>query len=333
MELTESHITYIGCLGVITSMRSLSHRTRSEVTKESIKRLCVATRLIDYSARNYDDDISSMLASEPNLLFSGTRVRLKVTSTHLNIISEETNQIIIQHVMPDVSFASEASEDSVDFVAYVAKDTKFNRSCFVLRCGKQTAKSVLEVIARGFNERSQQLLYNSGTLGKATTNGNNNNDNSLSLHHQHQRWPSFDGASSTDSSNQFGADHHLAHPNNNENLERNDNIITLTRASLKGEPWYHGPISRDESETRLKRDGDFLVREEDGEFVLSVMHDNVELHILFDSINQIRTRGSALFQSINHYIYYLLEQEVPIVTPDNRTVYLRTGLQPPVTKA
>lgn len=49
------------------------------------------------------------------------------------------------------------------------------------------------------------------------------------------------------------------------------------------EPWYHGAISRAESEKLLARDGDFLVREsrgQRGQFVLTGLQAGQGRHLL-----------------------------------------------------
>lgn len=52
---------------------------------------------------------------------------------------------------------------------------------------------------------------------------------------------------------------------------------------LKNEIWFHGPISRKESEILVYQDGDFLVRQSQGstgQFVLTGMQDGIRKHLL-----------------------------------------------------
>lgn len=293
----EPKTKYIGCIGVKESMRTMSHRTRSEVAKISIDRL---------SSNNFKKKIETnrLLDDEPNLLNSGIDVELCVTSTHLKLISKENQQIIIQHEMPNVSFASSGDEDTKDFVAYVAKDAKFGRACFVLECGHESAKNVLEAIARGFSLRTQ-ILSQTSTL------------------------PRY---SSTDRSPNLNNTHYLTETKENGNIEnqRDEEVIADTRLALEKEPWYHGSgLSREESETRLKSDGDFLVREslqDPGHFVLSVMYNNNKLHLLFDSMNQVRTKEMC-FNNISHLVKYHHDKNFPLVA-EERIVFLLNGVRP-----
>lgn len=311
-------IKYIGCIGVKTSMRSLNPRTRSDVAKESINRLCRANNINRKTTdeKPQHDYINQMLDEEPNLTHSGCSVELSVTTTHLNVIARDTGKIIIQHEMPNVSFASSGDDETVDFVAYVAKNSEFKRACFVLECAYKNGKRVLESIARGFQLRTHQILYNTNTISKK----------SPTLSHE-----SFNSTVSNVFQTTDFHDTNLdsAYKVSNEN-NHNESLIIETRASLEREPWFHGSyLSREESETRLKQDGDFLVREsmlDPGHFVLSVMNDGAKLHLLFDTIGQVRTKEME-FDNISQLISYHHKNGTPIVA-ENRIVYLRNGVRP-----
>ena len=48
----------------------------------------------------------------------------------------------------------------MDFVAYVAKDEMFGRSCHVLECGGGLAQDVITTIGQAFEIRFKQYLAN-----------------------------------------------------------------------------------------------------------------------------------------------------------------------------
>lgn len=59
--------------------------------------------------------------------------------------------------------------------------------------------------------------------------------------------------------------------------------MAAEKAALLEEPWFHGPISRQESEALVVRDGDFLVRESQntpGQYVLTGMQRLMRKHLL-----------------------------------------------------
>lgn len=49
-------------------------------------------------------------------------------------------------------------QDTLDFVAYVAKDEKFFRACFVLECGGGSAQDVISTIGQAFELRFKEFL-------------------------------------------------------------------------------------------------------------------------------------------------------------------------------
>ena len=55
--------------------------------------------------------------------------------------------------MPNISFASGGDTDTLDFVAYVAKDRAGIRSCFVLECGGGIAQDVITTVGQAFELR------------------------------------------------------------------------------------------------------------------------------------------------------------------------------------
>ncbi|KRT83633.1 hypothetical protein AMK59_4766, partial [Oryctes borbonicus] len=84
---------------------------------------------------------------------AGTNVNLNISSSKLTLTSLETNQIIASHDMPCISFASGGDSDTLDFVAYIAKDASDFRACYVLECGGGLAKDVISTIGQAFELR------------------------------------------------------------------------------------------------------------------------------------------------------------------------------------
>ena len=57
----------------------------------------------------------------------------------------------------------------------------------------------------------------------------------------------------------------------------------MSNSQLQTEEWYHGLISRKDSETLVVKDGDFLVRESQGstgQYVLTGMQSGIRKHLL-----------------------------------------------------
>lgn len=67
-------------------------------------------------------------------------------------------QVIAKHDMPNISFASNGDIELMDFVSYVAKDSKRGRACFVLHCGGGSAQDVINTIGQAFELRFKEFL-------------------------------------------------------------------------------------------------------------------------------------------------------------------------------
>lgn len=306
-------VRYLGCIAVQKSMTTLNKEYRSEVAKESIKRLCRANSINKDPEDITQSESFDKVLGEPNLKHKGTDVRLYVTSSHLNVITKATNTTIVKHEMPNVSIAY-GDEKTIDFLAYVGKDAEFGRACHVFQCDDRTGKAILSRIRSVFEERRQKIFDQ--TSPKTSPRFNHTGITNL-FHSSNIHDTSFDNLPNR--------------LNNHENEhEETSDLIAKTREYLKKEPWFHGSyLSREESETRLKQDGDFLVREsmlDPGHFVLSVMHEGTKLHLLFDSVGQVKTKEMT-FDDISHLIRFHHDKGHPIVA-ENRFVRLRNGVLP-----
>ncbi|CAN8005603.1 unnamed protein product, partial [Ixodes hexagonus] len=152
-------VRYIGCLDVKMSMKCLDFDTRSLIAKECITRVCEAAGLkaVD-KRRKVDRRLQRMLAERPNMDYAGSNVNLCVTSSSLNVAIMETGQVIADHNMPNISFASGGDAETLDFVAYVAKDGQGARACLVLECGGGLAQDVITTIGQAFELRFREFM-------------------------------------------------------------------------------------------------------------------------------------------------------------------------------
>lgn len=121
-------------------------------------------------------------------------------------------------------------------------------------------------------------------------------------------------------------------------LENDNNFFILdtfpqsSEAKLSSEKWFHGKISRTFSESLLKNDGDFLVRESQntlGQYVLTGMKGNQPKHLLLiDPEGCVRTKD-RVFENIPHLINYHWTNFLPIISAESalllQTPILRTA--------
>ncbi|KAK8727568.1 hypothetical protein OTU49_009625 [Cherax quadricarinatus] len=152
-------VRYIGCLEVNTSMKSLNFDTRSLIAKECISKVCEAAGLKTADRkRKVVKTISRILGERPMMEHAGSNVNLTITSTALTLTILESGQVVACHDMPNISFASGGDPDTLDFIAYVAKDSRYGRACFVLECGGGLAQDVITTIGQAFELRFKEYL-------------------------------------------------------------------------------------------------------------------------------------------------------------------------------
>lgn len=125
--------------------------------RECINRVCEAAGLRSVDKVRYvDRKIVKHIASFPRMDHTGCSVSLTISSSSLTLVSLETGQRIATHDMPRISFASGGDTDTLDFVAYVAKDLNDWRACYVVECGGGLAQDVISTIGQAFELRFKQ---------------------------------------------------------------------------------------------------------------------------------------------------------------------------------
>ncbi|XP_075899883.1 SHC-transforming protein 3 isoform X1 [Nelusetta ayraudi] len=153
-------VKYLGCLEVLRSMRSLDFTTRSQITREAISLVCEAfpgTKGAPRKRKPPSKALSSILGKS-NLQFAGMSINLNISTSSLNLMTPDGKQIIANHHMQSISFASGGDPDTTDYVAYVAKDPVNRRACHILECSDGLAQDVISTIGQAFDLRFQQYL-------------------------------------------------------------------------------------------------------------------------------------------------------------------------------
>ncbi|KAM9001864.1 SHC-transforming protein 1 isoform X1 [Sarcophilus harrisii] len=393
-------VRYMGCVEVLQSMRALDFSTRTQVTREAISLVCEAVPGAKGAARRRKPcsrPLSSILGRS-NLKFAGMPITLTVSTSSLNLMAADCKQIIANHHMQSISFASGGDPDTAEYVAYVAKDPVNQRACHILECPEGLAQDVISTIGQAFELRFKQYLRNppklvtphdrmAGFDGSAW-------DEEEEEPPDHQYYNDFPGKEpplggvvdmrlprpappSTQAASHLGATlpvgqiagsdfegrKQLPTPGpgrelfddpsyvNVQNLEKvrqgagvSSNPTTNGSAprdlfdmkpfedalrvpppapttamaeQLRGEPWFHGKLSRREAEGQLRINGDFLVRESTttpGQYVLTGLQSGQPKHLLLvDPEGVVRTKDHR-FESVSHLISYHMDNHLPIIS-------------------
>ncbi|XP_049755571.1 SHC-transforming protein 4 isoform X1 [Elephas maximus indicus] len=156
------YVRYMGCIEVLQSMRSLDFGMRTQVTREAISRLCEAVPGANGAIRKRKPPVKflSTVLGKSNLQFSGMNIKLTISTCSLTLMNLDNQQIIANHHMQSISFASGGDPDTTDYVAYVAKDPVNQRACHILECRSGMAQDVISTIGQAFELRFKQYLKN-----------------------------------------------------------------------------------------------------------------------------------------------------------------------------
>ncbi|KAE8617819.1 hypothetical protein XENTR_v10009203 [Xenopus tropicalis] len=153
-------VRYMGCIEVLQSMRSLDFGTRTQVTREAISRLCEAVPGAKGATKKRKPPVKflSSILGKSNLQFSGMNVQLSISTNSLILTNSDTQQVVANHHMQSISFASGGDPDTTDYVAYVAKDPVNQRACHIMECTNNLAQDVINAIGQAFELRFKQFL-------------------------------------------------------------------------------------------------------------------------------------------------------------------------------
>ncbi|NWW55523.1 SHC3 protein, partial [Ifrita kowaldi] len=153
-------VKYLGCIEVLRSMRSLDFSTRMQVAREAISRVCEAMPGAKraFKKRKPPSKVLSSILGKSNLQFAGMNIMLNISTSSLNLMNPDTKQIIANHHMQSISFASGGDPDTSDYIAYVAKDPVNRRACHILECCDGLAQDVISTIGQAFELRFKQYL-------------------------------------------------------------------------------------------------------------------------------------------------------------------------------
>lgn len=352
------NVRYIGCLEIKTSMKLLDFSLRSQVAKECINRVCEAAGLKTLKKRRCDKRTQQALSDKPKMENAGTNVTLRVSSKFLSLVSLETGDEIVKHDMPKISFASGGDPDTLDFVAYVAKNIQDWRACYVLECGGGQASDLIAAIGQAFELRYNEFFHKSQVSFSFRDNENlntekdyyndlpgklppellQNNELPTKVSQLTIQKPRERLSSNLIDLNSPPPDHDYV---NDKTFDKNSNMtppaitrdvfdmqpFSLTaevqRSQLLTELWFHASISRAAAEALLRHDGDFLVRESQGkpgQYVLTGLQAHTPKHLLLiDPEGTVRTKD-RVFDSISHLINYHWTNVLPIISEESALV-------------
>uniref|UniRef100_UPI00358FE7CE SHC-transforming protein 1-like isoform X2 n=1 Tax=Myxine glutinosa TaxID=7769 RepID=UPI00358FE7CE len=381
------NVRYMGCIEVMKSMRALDFTTRTQVTREAICQICetcASLKGIPRKRKPTQQPLCSILGNR-NMQFSGFNITLTISISSLNLKMPINKQIIANHHMQSISFASGGDQEMTDFVAYVAKDPVNHRACHILECEEGKAQDVICTIGQAFELRFKQYLGGPPRATPFSDRGTGRSwfeDDEKVDHDYYNSLPSKEappgglvdlrllegpphcGLDPTNEARRGSGGSQGRHPKEAfPDVGRRpsgpagcawDGSVIIRQSSLDDpmyvntgpgvdascpssaqpratsftsalplddpllfERWFHGRVSRQQVETMLRCDGDFLVRESTstaGQFVLTGMHGGRAKHLLLvDPKGVVRTKDRE-FSNVSHLITYHRTNQLPIIS-------------------
>uniref|UniRef100_A0A9W3HET9 SHC-transforming protein 3 n=1 Tax=Camelus bactrianus TaxID=9837 RepID=A0A9W3HET9_CAMBA len=142
------------------SRRPRAFSPRTQIPREAISRVCEAVPGAKgaFRRRKPPSKMLSSILGKRNLQFAGTSISLTISTASLSLRTPDSKQIIANHHMQSISFASGGDPDTTDYVAYVAKDPVNRRACHILECCDGLAQDVIGSIGQAFELRFKQYL-------------------------------------------------------------------------------------------------------------------------------------------------------------------------------
>eukprot|EP00043_Microstomoeca_roanoka_P007137 m.68971 g.68971 ORF g.68971 m.68971 type:complete len:496 (+) comp13708_c4_seq1:216-1703(+) len=151
-------VRYVGSIRMDKSMRTMRFDTRTEVTREAIRLVCEAGGLVPPKKRKVSQIVKETLTADP--LIRNWDVKFTVSTSGIALVVVQTNDVIANHIMPCISFATGGEAYGYTTIGYVAKDSRNIRECHVFECGEM-APEIMATLGQAFELRYKAFLKKS----------------------------------------------------------------------------------------------------------------------------------------------------------------------------
>jgi len=148
-------VKYVGSIVLARSMRDLNFDDRTMVTREAITLCSEAAGIRTERRRVVKNIVRQCIRDDPVAKMLNTKLTISTTGIALQVI--ETNQVIANHIMPNISFATGGDPEEFEIIGYVSKDNNNKRECHVFDCGHMAA-DVIATVGQAFELRFKSFL-------------------------------------------------------------------------------------------------------------------------------------------------------------------------------
>eukprot|EP00794_Sanderia_malayensis_P009605 gene9605-10592_t len=152
-------VKYVGCMKILQSVKTLSLADRAIVIKYAMAKCCDKAGLMKFKKKLFKVPHSlSKIFGDIYTGYSRENVSVTISQSNIRIVGEKAGTCICDHCVENISFASAGDNDYSSFVAYIAKDSQFERACFVLECPFSLKANVIQTIGQAFEAKYKEFL-------------------------------------------------------------------------------------------------------------------------------------------------------------------------------
>lgn len=157
-------VKYVGRIPCNLSMRDMGFEERTAITREAITLCCEMSGLRAPRKRKVTKTIKECLSSDP--VKEGIDIKLTISTTGIALVTIQSNSVVANHIMPNISFATGGEAEDYDLIGYVAKDARGARDIHVFDCGHM-AHDIIATLGQAFELRFKQFLAKGNHTGQA----------------------------------------------------------------------------------------------------------------------------------------------------------------------
>ncbi|XP_066925676.1 SHC-transforming protein 1-like [Clytia hemisphaerica] len=147
---------YIGAVKIIESMRNVPFEHRGAVVREAISRCCLQSKLFNFKPSKIS--VTHGVVGDVDLQNCGDKSMITFSKTTVKAFVLESGVQLFQHPMESISFASLGEGQYENLVAYVAKDSRLERGCFIFECAPGLANDLILTIGQAFELKYKDFL-------------------------------------------------------------------------------------------------------------------------------------------------------------------------------
>lgn len=158
---------FVGLVKVLESVKSIPFEQRGALVREAIMRCCLASKLFDAKKKKKSSCVDPVINNRLGnicLDHSGALTSTRFSRSFIETFVLSSGEMIFNHNIQCISFASIGENDYRTLIAYISKDASFERACFVFDCKGDIADDIILTIGQAFELKYKEFLSTSTNI-------------------------------------------------------------------------------------------------------------------------------------------------------------------------